>query len=70
MKYEALLKDFLNGPRELEKEVEGIEKDLADYRPFEGAWTIREHVVHVTDSDIITSSDGSRFSLNPVPTPT
>jgi hypothetical protein len=52
MKYEALLTDFLNGPKELEKEVEGIERDLADYRPFEGAWTIREHVVHVTDSDI------------------
>ena len=52
MKYEALLADFLNGPKELEKEVEGIEADLADYRPFEGAWTIREHVVHVTDSDI------------------
>jgi len=52
MKYEALLTVFLNGPKELEKEVEGIEKDLADYRPFEGAWTIREHVVHVTDSDI------------------
>jgi len=52
MKYEALLKDFLNGPKELEREVEAIEKDLADFRPFEGAWTIREHVVHVTDSEI------------------
>ena len=52
VKYEALLTDFLNGPKELEKEVEGIERDLADYRPFEGAWTIREHVVHVTDSEI------------------
>ena len=52
MKYEALLTDFLKWPTEIEKEVEGIEKDLADFRPFEGAWTIREHVVHVTDSEI------------------
>jgi len=52
MKYEALLTDFLNGPKELEREVEGIGNDLADFRPFEGAWTIREHVVHVTDSEI------------------
>ena len=52
MKYEALLTEFLNGPKELEREAVGVEKDLADFRPFEGAWTIREHVVHVTDSDI------------------
>ena len=52
MKYETLLESFRNGPVHLEKEVADVDNELADYRPFETAWTIREHVVHVTDTDI------------------
>jgi hypothetical protein len=52
MKYQDLLESFRNGPRVLEEAVRGVTKELADYRPFDGAWTIREHVVHVTDNDI------------------
>ena len=52
MKYDSLLESFRNGPKELEREVEGVGRELADYRPFDGAWTIREHVVHATDSEI------------------
>lgn len=52
MKYESLLERFQSGPRELEAAVRGVTAEAADYRPFEGAWTIREHVVHVTDSEV------------------
>jgi hypothetical protein len=52
MKYAALLKDFQDAPHLLEREIVGISDELADYRPFDDAWTIREHVVHVTDTDI------------------
>jgi hypothetical protein len=52
MNHEDLLENYRIGPLELEREVVGIAGDLADYRPFETAWTIREHVVHVADADI------------------
>jgi hypothetical protein len=52
MKYETLLESFRNGPTELQREVRGISDELAEYRPFDSAWTIKEHVVHVTDTDI------------------
>jgi hypothetical protein len=52
MEYQALLEKFRKGPEELERAVKGITKELADYRPFPEAWSIRELVVHVTDSEI------------------
>jgi hypothetical protein len=50
---EGLLREYLAGPEALRKRVGGMGPELLDFRPEEeGAWTIREHVIHVADSDI------------------
>jgi hypothetical protein len=43
---------YEKGPEALENAIRGLSEAQMDYRPFEDAWTIREHVIHTVDMDI------------------
>ena len=47
-----LLAEFSNGVRKLKKAVHRLPKAEMDFRPFDGAWTIHEHVIHLVDMEI------------------
>lgn len=47
-----LLKLYLGKTDELETAVKGLSPELLSFIPFEGAWSIRQHVVHVAETDI------------------
>ena len=53
MKYDDLLKKYLSGVEVLNARIKGLsEKDL-NYRPDRpDAWTIKEHVIHLVDSEV------------------
>jgi hypothetical protein len=53
MSYENLLNDFLMGPDLLENKVSSLSEEQLLFRPaLAGAWSIKEHVIHVVDSEI------------------
>lgn len=47
-----LLAEYASGVRKLKKSVHQLTKSVMDFRPFEGAWTIHEHVIHLSDMEI------------------
>jgi hypothetical protein len=47
-----LLAEYSSGVRKLKKSVHQLTKAVMDFRPFDGAWTIHEHVIHLTDMEI------------------
>lgn len=49
---EALLKQYIAGPALLEEKIKGLtEKELL-YKPSEKAWSIKEVVIHIADSEV------------------
>jgi hypothetical protein len=58
MSYEAEffrnLKQYAEGPARLRKTVDKLPAEVLDWRPVKpaDAWTIREHVIHIVDSDV------------------
>jgi hypothetical protein len=53
MTSQELLDIYAAGPRHLEERLAGIPSDRIDFRPdYEGAWSIKEHVIHLVDSDL------------------
>lgn len=47
-----MLAEYSSGVRKLKKSVHQLTKAVMDFRPFEGAWTIHEHVIHLCDMEI------------------
>lgn len=46
-----LIADYAAGAAKLKRSVRGLKKTALDFRPFDGAWTIREHLVHLADME-------------------
>lgn len=47
-----LLESFRAGPARLRKAAKGLSDELLDFRPFADAWTIRENIAHLCDSEV------------------
>ena len=52
MNHKELLDEYLGGSETLLKTIKKAPKKALDYRPFKDAWTIKEHVIHLVDSEI------------------
>jgi hypothetical protein len=52
MDHKELLEEYLGGAETLSKFIKKTPKKAMDYRPFADAWTIKEHVIHLVDSEI------------------
>ena len=53
MDRETLLKEYCRGSELLRAKMAEIDDAMLNYRPdIEDAWTIKEHVIHVVDSEI------------------
>jgi hypothetical protein len=52
MTSDELLRKFAGGPDELESRVAALGTGILNRRPaYEDAWTIKEHVIHLADSE-------------------
>jgi hypothetical protein len=52
MDFEALKREFAQGPAILEARIRPLDKATLNRRPaYEDAWTIKEHVIHLADCD-------------------
>lgn len=52
MKYKELIAEYMNGINQLNSILDGISEDVFNYRPsWDGAWTIKEHLIHTVDSE-------------------
>jgi hypothetical protein len=52
MKYSASLDEYLAGPALLEKRLAAFSAAELGYRPsWKDAWTVKEHVIHLVDSE-------------------
>ncbi len=47
-----LLSEYASGPDKLEAALLPLEEALVRYIPFQGAWSIHEHVIHLVESEI------------------
>jgi uncharacterized damage-inducible protein DinB len=53
MNKEKLLEEYSSGPRRLFDKMKDITDDMLNFRPnIEDAWTIKEHLIHLVDSEI------------------
>ncbi len=53
MKYDNLLGEFLKGPDLLKDKIKNVSIDLLLFKPLvDNAWTIKEHAIHIVDSEI------------------
>ncbi len=53
MNQTELLKAYASGPDRLERSLEGVSPAILVRRPpYDGAWTIKEHVIHLADSEV------------------
>jgi hypothetical protein len=50
--YKKLLDDFQKGPVRLRNKVDHLSEEVLNFRPNAESWTIKEHVIHVVDSEI------------------
>jgi hypothetical protein len=47
------LAEYRDGPEALKKRLAAFSQGELDYQPsWPGAWTVREHVIHLVDSDV------------------
>ena len=47
-----LLERFRTGPGKLERSIDGLSENELEFRPAAGKWSIREIVIHLSDSEI------------------
>jgi hypothetical protein len=53
MKYAKLLEDYISGVSILKSIISGISENDLNYRPDRpDAWTIKEHIIHLADSEV------------------
>ncbi len=52
MDVNSLIKEYGNASLKLEKAIHALSEELMQYIPFEGAWSIHEHIIHLVESDI------------------
>ncbi len=53
MKYSELLERFSSGPERMEGLMARVPEDLLDWRPRRPeAWSIREHLIHLVDTEV------------------
>jgi uncharacterized damage-inducible protein DinB len=74
MAIDALIEDYLAGPRQLRQAVAGMTAEQLDARPVAGKWSTREVVCHVADCEpvyadrmkrVIAEDRPTFFGLNP-----
>jgi hypothetical protein len=53
MKYSKLLEEYISGVALLNSKISDLSEDSCNYRPdWQGAWTIKEHIIHLVDSEV------------------
>ena len=52
MNFKNLLKDFNRTTTLFIRNVNNIPNYILSYRPFDDAWTVHEHIIHVADSEL------------------
>ncbi len=53
MKYLELLNEYLNGYNLLENKINKLTSEILIYKPdIKDAWSIKEHIIHIADSEI------------------
>ncbi|MEW4491072.1 DinB family protein [Thalassoglobus sp. JC818] len=51
--YSQLIEDYLAGPQELRRAVEGMTTSQLDAAPVQGAWSSRQVVCHIADFETV-----------------
>jgi hypothetical protein len=49
---DELLNKYNNGIMQIVDLIRGLDKKVIDFIPFDDAWSIREHIVHIADFEI------------------
>ena len=52
MKYKSLLDEYFEGVCILENKIKDIPEELLLFKPDEESWSIKDHVLHIVDSEI------------------
>jgi len=47
-----LLNEYLNCVEELKDSIKGVSNEILIYRPFDDAWSIKEHFIHCVDAEV------------------
>lgn len=50
---QELLHEYAAGPQHLEQSLKGVTEEQLDHHPIAGAWSIRQVVCHLADSEIV-----------------
>ncbi|MBU0984560.1 MAG: DinB family protein [candidate division Zixibacteria bacterium] len=51
MNREALIRTYADGPARLKETLESLPREMWDYKPSPTAWSVREIIIHMPDSE-------------------